>query len=263
MRRFLSGFRTSALLMILSLAVLATWVRDALVANRAPAVIVDDPRYEAGVLPPEVVRAFGIVDFWEYGMRDDQRAPDRALIQYVRAGNWRWMAAHLVALRKQTKQTNPEFLLQAACQWLPPQEYADFLEIWVQLYEKHAIPENLLYEAVGGYRGKGYFVDVNSDDPQIRRILKRLVVILPEDQANPRTGWQETLDGKASDGWWGEQMSDPNHYFGLYPERMAWSLPAFPFKHALKPVLTWALMLATGPVVWWQWRQRNLKRWGH
>lgn len=64
-------------------------------------------------------------------------------------------------------------LLGSLCEFLPPEEYLDFLNRWVGLAENKKIDSELLLGQFMGYGKKRHFVTVNYEESRIQSLLNR------------------------------------------------------------------------------------------
>jgi len=67
----------------------------------------------------------------------------------------------------------------AACEVLPPMEYLDFLDKWLDLFDQDRITYRAVNSGWGGVQKKIDFLSVNWEHPRVQIILKRALKLVP------------------------------------------------------------------------------------
>ncbi|BCU77962.1 hypothetical protein llg_26770 [Luteolibacter sp. LG18] len=189
--------------------------------------------------------------------------------------HWRWMMDHPEEIPERTDskewgRMGNAWVLAQACEVLPPAEYVEFLGRWLDWYEQGVIPYVVAESGFHGWWRKAHFLEANSDDWRVRRVVKRMIAATPVEEVERREYLEEVLDGDYADHWefCGGNVSDPR----VPPETMPGSLPVFVFKHKLKWALLYALLgyagwrfLKSAREAWRVWGRtprRSRMRWG-
>lgn len=159
-------------------------------------------------MPPSIVAGFTQSRLGESGGLFVKGVDQDEFTSYI-THNWKSIIENLDTL----PVTNAKFLddsgprnyaisiFGAACEWLPPQEYVDFLEKWVALSEKGEIPYQALHDAVVGVSKKNYFVAANWEDPRIKAILRRVIAATPDEEKDAKIMYRECLSGRLADNY--------------------------------------------------------------
>jgi len=166
-------------------------------------------------MPPSIIAGFAQSRLGESGGLFVKGVDQEEFTSYI-TRNWKSIIKHLDSLPISNAtfldDSGPRnyavFIFGAACEWLPPQEYVDFLEQWVTLSEKNEIPYQALHDAVVGVSKKNYFVAVNWEDPRIKAILRRVIAATPDEDKDAKVMYKECLSGRLADNYMVNKADD-------------------------------------------------------
>jgi len=193
-------------------------------------------------MPPSIVAGFAQSRLWESGGIFVKGVDKDEFINFI-THNWQRMIENLDSLPVSNgsflddsgPRNHSILIFEAACEWLPPQEYVDFLEKWVTLFEKKKIPYQAVENAVTGITAKNYFVAVNWEDARIKSVLRRIIAATPDDDKVAKTMYRECLSGRLADNYLVNRNDDAPP-----PETLPGIKLKAPFENQLARVKEWA-----------------------
>jgi len=208
------------------------------------------PHLAIGALPPEIEAGFRESTVFEgNGSIIVQGVGEKVFIDYVTA-HWRELMDHPEWLPRRNDGIEEKIIawpLSQACEFLPPAEYVEFLGRWLDWAEAGVLSPKEAQDGFHGWSRKYQFLEANSDDRQVRKVLKRMIAVTPSSDSREQEYLEAVLDGDYADHWEfaGGNLPDER----IPPETMPWSLPVFVYKHTLKRVLGWGLIIVGGFVL--------------
>lgn len=123
----------------------------------------------------------------------------KEVADYVRQ-NWRLLLANLEKVPTNAGNIDAAAMLIGRCaEDLPPIEYLDFFDAYLDAYSKHQIRDQTLVLQLCGLARKKDFLSVNWEDHRVQSILKRAEELAPRENSDLHALIKKIASGSLSD----------------------------------------------------------------
>lgn len=166
------------------------------------------------LLPPDIAQGISRSTIGESGGFGIREVEEKRFSEYIRQ-HWREIAENIESLPMADPGPGRSYTSEkdafnasaanfgAACEVLPPMEYLDFLEKWLDLYQQEKISDWTLQRQLMGLSQKDNFLDVNWEHPRVKNIATRTKELIPDFQYA-----DSILNGTLADGYLNSKSDD-------------------------------------------------------
>lgn len=149
-----------------------------------------------------------VTEFGSFGTSTGDEAAFKAYI----CSNWDDLLKNLDTIPPPKKNKNLLIaIIGVAAEDLPPEEYINFLERYLDLAEANKIPKNQLSMQLGGRAKKNYFLSVNWKHPRVAAIFQRALKLFPDPGEPNHEALLQEASGKLADNYrTGKSVDTPN-----------------------------------------------------
>ncbi len=146
-------------------------------------------------------------------------ADDKVVKNYIKS-NWKVIAENIECLPEVDPGEGYSITLDkdsslaavsnfaAACECLPPLEYLDFLDVFLDLYEKKQIPFGPVERNLMGVDQKSDFLSVNYSHPRVQAICEKAISLIPPGEVTLIEWVQSIKNGELADNYMQNRPDD-------------------------------------------------------
>ncbi len=159
-------------------------------------------------LPPDIQVALTQSNPGESGGLFVHGTSEERLFGFIRE-NWREIAERIEELPvtpgvfdSATSQKNATVIVfGVACEWLPAEEYLEFLEKFTELREEGRIDFGVWKSQLFGWAKKDHFLAVNWQHPRVKNLLEKAMGMVPETETDTLEMLNNIAHGKLADSY--------------------------------------------------------------
>lgn len=151
-------------------------------------------------LPADLEGQFERASVSEYGDFTVEGKPADDLVNFL-TSHWRDLLQDANKIEDPDELARVASKIGAAAEQLPPLEYLNFLEGYMDLYEARRFPDMTFAVQLCGRGRKESFLSVNFEHPQVQILLERAKQLLPKDDEVVQTMIQKMASGKLADNY--------------------------------------------------------------
>jgi hypothetical protein len=165
-------------------------------------------------LPDDIAQAFAKSDRY-FAPGTAMSTDDPKFIEYI-LKNWRWIANEIEILPK-LEHDIPEkdvafnvsvIRFSETCQKLPPEEYLDFCDQMLALYESKRISDRTFELTFLPGLEKQDFFSVNYSHSRVAKILKKAISLTPRDNDDLKSCFEDMASGALADNYMTDRSDD-------------------------------------------------------
>lgn len=161
-------------------------------------------------LPAEIAELFRHAGTTEYGTVyvGKGKEPNLQLREYV-AGHWLELLDNFESIQTVGNTSYASIVtLGLLAEDLPPEQYVEFMDHYVDLYSQHRIPDRQFLLQLMGVGRKAYFMTVNAKHPKVRAILKKAQDVVPVDNVALQSAIASEISGEGDDMYYANKSDD-------------------------------------------------------
>lgn len=137
----------------------------------------------------------------EFGSFGTSTGDEAAFGAYIRS-NWKDLLTNLDSIDPPKKNKNLLIaIIGVAAEDLPPEDYINFLDKYLDLAEADKIPKNQLSMQLGGRAKKNDFLSVNWKHPRVAAIFQRSLRLFPDPGEPNHEALVQAASGKLADNY--------------------------------------------------------------
>ncbi|MDB6078476.1 MAG: hypothetical protein JWO82_2223 [Akkermansiaceae bacterium] len=153
-------------------------------------------------LPPEIADKFQQKHLVDDGSGDINKRISPELTQYV-LSHWRELLENFETIHTRADTSASSITtLGLVAEALPPEDYVDFMDRYVEIYAQGRIPERALVSQLRGVGRKSLFMAVNARHPKVLAVLNKAKGAVPVENLELQKIITDEMNGKGVDGYY-------------------------------------------------------------
>ena len=164
--------------------------------------------YSDFVFPPEIASGISKSRTGESDGLFIHGVDESKFLEYI-CSNWREIAENIEMLPKAEGSFSSEQgafncavnTFGAACEWLPAEEYLDFMDKFIDLYEQKRIGYMPFHFQLGASAKKADFLAVNWEHPRVKAIFAKARRLIPPSEEATLSWLDDAASGELADNY--------------------------------------------------------------